>query len=392
MEKKIRIGVFGCRRGRAVAKCLQLAGAEIVAACDKDTTRYEKIKPYLTEDAVFYDNFDAFIEHDMDACLLTNYYNEHAPYAIRLLERGISVLSECAANSTMAEGVALVRAVEKSSAKYMMIENYPYHAAGPEIKRVFQSGKLGRAVFGEGEYVHPMEADERMMYADTPDHWRNHLPPTYYNTHSLGPLMYYTESMPVTVSAQGVCRPETKEGTYGKNDPFALMTCKMSDGSVFSFSGWAIMGGHGSWYRLHCTDGVIEESRYDGHDHVRLKYNSWKTPEGEESTQHYAVDFPYDSEKARQAGHSGGDYFIADEFLKVVRGEKEPFFDVYRGTAMASCGILGWRSCLEGGRPYRIPDFRNEEDRKLYENDTATPFVKADGTVDVPSSLEPENM
>ena len=81
MEKKIRIGVFGCWRGTAVAKCLKLAGADIVAACDKKPERLEKIKPYLTEDAGIYDNFDDFIEHDMDACLVTNYYHEHAPYA-----------------------------------------------------------------------------------------------------------------------------------------------------------------------------------------------------------------------------------------------------------------------------------------------------------------------
>ena len=38
------------------------------------------------------------------------------------------------------------------------------------------------------------------------------------------------------------------------------------------------------------------------------------------------------------------------------------------------------RSGLEGGKTYDIPDFRKEEDRKLYENDYLTPFYGADGS------------
>ena len=34
---------------------------------------------------------------------------------------------------------------------------------------------------------------------------------------------------------------------------------------------------------------------------------------------------------------------------------------------------------LEGGKPYNIPDFRKEEDCKLYENDRLTPFYGPNG-------------
>ena len=385
-EKKFRIGVFGCWRGSSVAACLKIAGADIVAACDRDEKMLEKIKPHLAEGAGIYYSFDDFINHDMDAVLLTNYYAEHVPYAIRVLEKGMSVLSECAANITMAEGVALVRAVEASKGKYMLIENYPYSAACQELTRLYQSGKLGRVMHGHGEYVHPMSVKEHNMYASTPEHWRNHIPPTYYNTHAIGPIMQATEAMPLTISAQSVSRPEVFEGTHGVNDPYALMMCKMSDGSVFTFTGWAQSGGHGSWYRLNCTKGCVETVRYDGH-RVRVNYNGYSTPEGEPRDAVYAPSFPYDAEKAAKCGHSGGDYYIAHQFLEVLAGKREPFFDVYRATAMASCGILGWRSCLEGGKEYTIPDFRREEDRKMDENDTLSPFVKADGSVDIPSSV-----
>ena len=41
---------------------------------------------------------------------------------------------------------------------------------------------------------------------------------------------------------------------------------------------------------------------------------------------------------------------------------------------MSSVAILGHRSVLEGGKVFDLPDFRKEEDRKLYENDFETPF------------------
>lgn len=41
-EKKVKIGVFGCSRGSAVAACLKLAGAEIVAGCDSNPKALER--------------------------------------------------------------------------------------------------------------------------------------------------------------------------------------------------------------------------------------------------------------------------------------------------------------------------------------------------------------
>jgi hypothetical protein len=46
---------------------------------------------------------------------------------------------------------------------------------------------------------------------------------------------------------------------------------------------------------------------------------------------------------------------------------------------MSSVGILGHRSVLDGGKVYDIPDFRKEEDKKLYENDYLTPFYGKNG-------------
>ena len=123
--KKYKIGIFGAGRGVDLAQNFMLLGCDIVALCDFRPDRLEMGAKRLSNDVTLYSNFKDFIEHDMDAVVLANYFHEHAPYAIQCFERGIHVFSECISNGTMADGVALIRAFEKSKSIYMLAENYP---------------------------------------------------------------------------------------------------------------------------------------------------------------------------------------------------------------------------------------------------------------------------
>jgi len=74
-------------------------------------------------------------------------------------------------------------------------------------------------------------------------------------------------------------------------------------------------------------------------------------------------------------GHGGIDFWMLLNFIKYVNGTYEPFFNVYRATALSAAAILGWRSVLNGSQEFAIPDFTNEEDRAKYENDFLSPFA-----------------
>ena len=172
--KQIRIGIFGAGRGSAFFTSILANNGNIVAICEKNPNRLKSALEKLGDGTVGYTDFDEFIKHPMDAVLLANYFHEHAEYAIKCLEKNIHVLSECTANSTMAEGVALVRAAEKSKAYYMLAENYPFMLFNQEMKRVYETGNLGRVLFAEGEYNHPFDV---YSTSDVPDlfdsvkHW-----------------------------------------------------------------------------------------------------------------------------------------------------------------------------------------------------------------------------
>ena len=132
--KKPRLGVFGGIRGAEYYSAFLVNDFEIVAVCDKNPELLDLAKNRLGDGVACYIDFEEFFNHPMDAVFLANYFNEHAPYAIRFLDKGIHVLSECLPASTMAECVELVRAAERSSAIYMFAENYPYMKFNREMK------------------------------------------------------------------------------------------------------------------------------------------------------------------------------------------------------------------------------------------------------------------
>ena len=384
--KTVKFGIFGLGRGSNFISSVLKNDGEIVAICDKNAEKCEQFKKMYGKDLAIYHDFDEFINHKgLEAVMLCNYFNEHAPYAIKALEKGLHVLSECTSNSTMAEGVALVRAAEKSGAFYMLSENYPFMKFNQEMRRVYRGGSLGKVLFAEGEYNHPLDLDgEREYYIQLhpyPEHWRNYLSRTYYITHSLAPLMYITGAVPKRVTALPCFAPIEEFGVNGSavGDRAAIITTLNDDDSVFRVTGCAAFGAHENSYRVCGTKGQIENVR-GGEGKVMLRYNKWDMPDGALSDMMYTPQWPADVKKLiGSAGHGGGDFFVIREFFNCIREGRRPEFDEYFGTTCASVAILGHRSMLERGVPYDLPDFHKEEDRKKYENDTLTPFYGPNG-------------
>ncbi|MBE6608246.1 MAG: Gfo/Idh/MocA family oxidoreductase [Ruminococcaceae bacterium] len=384
--KKLRVGVFGAGRGADLATNFMMLGCEIVAVCDLHKERREEAAKKLGGIAA-YEDFDSFIEHGMDAVILANYFHEHAPYAIKCFEKGIHVFGECISNGTMAEGVELVRAFEKSNCVYMLAENYPQMIFNREMKRVCDSGTLGKIMYAEGEYNHPGDPNDvwfNKTYNYFEKHWRNYLPRTYYITHSLGPVMRATGATPKTVSALASFAPIVGDYPTARyvGDRAAIIMTQNDDGSVFRITGCAAFGAHHNAYRICGTKGQIENLRGMG-SKVMLRYNSWEKPEGANEVELYEPKWnDKDEDLIVKSGHGGGDYLTARMFVECINEGKQPEhpFDIYSAVNMSSVAILAHRSVLEGGKPYDIPDFREEKWCKMYENDRLTPFYGTDGS------------
>ena len=407
LKKEIRIGVFGLHRGAAFVRYMKkIEGVKITAVCEKDDAVIEKIKTSLPEYTKIFHVFDDFIDSGMDAIVLANYFHEHAKYAIIAMNKGIHVLSETTAAPTLAECVKLCRTVEQTKCKYMLAANSSWHKDAMAMKKLYEDGTIGKVRYAEAEYLHPTETTPAGFNNRDPEsytHWRKHLPRTYYNMHSLGVLMNITGAMPVRVSGVAAFAPDYMESVSSPyvGDITGLCLAEMDNGALFNATGCAALGPVSKWFRLSGDRGNMENVRFK-RGTVRVDYMKYAYPDGDESKATNIFDAPLadaygiftkeeveyaDLGEEPKSGHLGHiDFWICLYFIKYLRNEVEPFFNVYRATALSAAAILSWRSVLNNGRVYDVPDFTDKRRRRKYENDYLSPFPKDDGTVDIPCS------
>ena len=373
-KERIRVGVVGARRGQAFAATAGSdLGMKLVAICDHAPQRLDALGRRMN--VATYLDYDRFLEHDLDAVILANYFHEHAPLAIQALEAGKHVMSECAACSTLAEAVALIEAVEASGKIYMFAENCPYMAFNQEMRRLYASGLIGHFQYGEGEYTHPMPAESMNLLAPGVDHWRNWTPATYYCTHALAPVMCITDTRPVNVN--GFVIPYDREDrviaqTARRSDTASMIALRMDNGAVVKLL-QTFLRGPCHWYRIHGTRGLMENTRIGDEEWLRVRREPFEKKRGEPIERLYKPDFPRRHAQAVHTGHGGADYFTSYHFADAIRTDTQPYLDVYRGVTMSIVGILAYRSALDDGNAVVVPDLRQKKARGRYRQDDWTP-------------------
>jgi predicted dehydrogenase len=199
----------------------------------------------------------------MDAVILVNDFDQHAPVAIAALERGLNVLSETAACRTLAEGVALVEAAERSAGVYMFAENYPYIPFAQEMRRRYAAGDIGEVRYAEAEYLD--EPADLMSMVNDRAHWRARTPATYYCTHSLASVAPITGTRPVQVSGFVVPTagdPEAREQAHRGRGWAALLVVRLDNGAVFKSLHGFLEAGQQSRVRVHGDRGLMENLRH----------------------------------------------------------------------------------------------------------------------------------
>lgn len=394
MSKVFKIGVFGLGQGGVAAEVFskEFDNTTVSAVCEKDQEKVEKAKKYLPEDVKVFDDFDEFIHSGLDAVVLSNYFHEHAKYAIKAMEAGVAVLSETTAAPTLGECVDLVETAERTNVKYMLAANCLYFKAVHAMKPLIEKEEYGKVIYAEAEYIH---GPDYINFDDIPDadpddiHWRHLEPTCMYNMHTLGPLMYITGSVPKKVLCKAFHTPEYSKKTKRLRDSEgAVVITEMDNGAIFNTSGCNGYHPNSKWYRVACEHGTMETVRYDqreellhicprGHDVKQLLFN-WRTsgvaPEG------------FDNPNVPKYGHDGIDFFTAYYFKEYLEGKLDPFLNVYRAAALSATGILAWYSALTG-KEYDVPDFTKKEDRDKVRNDYRTAFGKTLEDITLPYRL-----
>ena len=382
--KKVRVGVLGAHRGMTmIGYCKKAANAELVAVCDKAPHELEKVRRETEGLGVAcYDNFDDFIRHDMDAVVLANYANEHAPFAIRCLEAGKHVFSEVLPVQTMKEAVALVEAVEKSGLVYAYGENYCYMAAPREMRRLYREGKIGAFEYGEGEYVHNCEPIWPEITYGEPDHWRNNMYSTFYCTHSLGPILHITGLRPVSVIGFESSNNARRYRQGSRAASFGIEMVTLENGAIVK----SIHGGlykNNISYVVYGSKGRMESAREDAQTGMvdRIYVNADEAEADYDQPGKIETYLPAErDEQAKSFGHGGSDFWSMYYFIERILGdETADTIDVYEALDMFLPGLFAYRSILQNGASMEIPDLRDPAERDKWRSDTACTDPNAAG-------------
>ncbi len=370
---KLKIGILGASRGMDFAMRI-LPGyeyAEIRAVCETYPDLLEKSRRFFREkgeQVLCTADFDEMLDAGIDAVIIANYANEHAPYAIRALTKGIHVYSEVQPVQTLAEACALSDAVEKSGKIYAYGENYCYFDNVFAMRRHYEAGDIGEAVCLEGNFINDCAPKWHLLTRGKRDHWRNYVPSSFYCTHSIGPILFSTGLRPVRVSGLEAPRLPSMAEKGARCGGGTFLSMEMSNGAVARcLNSNGLKHPYVAFYRLIGENGSIEATadritiyRYEKEFHfdTRTEQNSFPP-------------FPY-RPKVDLGPVSNSDATAFGFFVARILGDPVGTgrsIDVYQALDMALPGLLGYRSILERGAPFEIPDMRDPSVREAYRND-----------------------
>lgn len=371
--RKLRLGCVGLTRGNSL---FRLAGydprVELVAACDLQIDVWmRRLGPEYEAAGIrlekTYDNFDQFLEHTMDAVLIATPPPFHARQSIAALNAGMHVLCEIPTAMNLEEAHELVNAARRTDRLYMAAENLRYLGMTHAWREIVQNGKLGKVIYGEGEYVH----DIRELHSDTwtdsyypnapldkptAPSWRASLHPIRYCTHEVGPLLEILEDRVVQVMAVDTgsnLAPET--GTID----MAVALMKTAKGTLLKeLVGFCVA--QPSTLRYFClygTKGSLETTRWAGEETLAY-FEDIPNLTGMMKLPIAAYPKGRYPRWVTQSGHGGVDGVMMFDFLNCIIENRPSPADVYRGLDFTLPGILGVMSAEGDNGWLDVPDPR----------------------------------
>ena len=378
MKKRgqLRIGGVGCGRGQGLYGTASYDHrVRLVAVCELDMKvhvqrgvlkRYEDRGIPLEK---VYDDFDKFLEHDMDAVMIGTPPACHASQSIAAMMAGMDVLSEIPACMTIPEARELVRTVRKTGRTYMTAENCNYLGMTDTWRQLVADGRLGKPLYAEGEYLHDIRhlmwrkcndahfPDARLSGPNTLT-WRASFYPIRYCTHEMGPLLAIlndrvTDVMTVDTGVNTSKRTGTTD--------LAVAIMKTARGAVIKeLVGFSLAQPDGHrYFMVQGTHGLLETERWRGSEAQTLAYfddlpnvkNMMRVPIAMVPKKAYPGGI-------EGSGHGGLDGVMILDFIDCLWDRKASPIDVYHGLDMTLPGILGAESGSRGGTWLKVPDPR----------------------------------
>jgi predicted dehydrogenase len=347
----LKVGVVGLGRGMSLLKTFALhEDAKIVAVCDMLEDKTASVKKEMKLEQAYAD-YNEFLGHDMDVVVVATPLPYHVSNSIAALESGRHVLSEVPIANSIEECEALVKAVRRSEGKFMFAENCNYWYFVEKWRELIADGELGKPIYAEAEYVH----DCRSIMRDSDGNltWRASMPPIYYCTHSLGPILSIIDDK--CVSAVGMNTGVNVAPDLGAIDMEVGLFHTEKGAVIKILCGFSIERKPAfHFYSIYGTKGCLESVR--GTD----KFAAYFKDSGANSLTElsYGRNHPKAPGFANVGGHGTCEYFMIKAFIESIQKDAKPPIDIYEGLDYSLPGLCAHLSAQQGGKLVEIPNFR----------------------------------
>ena len=321
-------------------------------------------------------SFEAILEDpNIDAVHLVTPIPLHADQTVQVLEAG----KHCACTVPMATSLEDIRRIteakRKSGKNYMMMETTLYTYQFHYIKQMLESGELGRIQFMRGSHYQEME--------HWPDYWYG-LPPMWYGTHAIGPMVALSGSRIKRVVCFGSgTMDESKHVQYGNPYPVESALFEFENGlkgeatrSLFETArmyqeGLFVYGskksfewGFTDWDNPYVTEhGELQLRRDRAISYAQVEMpNFYHTLP--EALQRFTVGGNFDPlnpqdslKKGAGGGHHGSHPHLVHEFVSSIIENRKPWIDEVLGGNITAAGICAHESAMKNGESIIVPEF-----------------------------------
>ncbi len=344
-----------------------------VAICDADAKRVVALTERHEYADVFRDLSEVLARDDYDTVHLVTGIPNHARQSVAVLEAG----KHCACTVPMATDIddlrAIIAARRRSGRIYMMMETAVFTRQFLLARELRRQGRFGRIQFLRGAHYQDME--------HWPPYWMG-LPPMWYATHAVSPLLALAETRAVKVHCfgSGLMREALHE-RYGNPHPiqtaiYQLETPGLSAEVTRSLFACArpymesfVVYGENACYEwqmesenpllFEATATVPGQGRQFQEDRPEPPDRRDLLPEAiGRFTRQFQATAQHTHQSCKEGGgHHGSHPHMVHEFVRSIVEGRRPAVDEVTAADWTAAGICAHQSAMRGGEAVEVPEF-----------------------------------
>ncbi len=371
MSKKINIAIVGLGFGAEFIPIYQAhPDANLVAVCQRDPKKLKTIQEAFNIDRSYTDYADMLRDPNIDAIHINTPIPDHAAQSIAALKAGKHVACTVPMATSIADCRKIVELTKQTGLKYMMMETVVYAREYLYIKELYDRGDLGRIQFLQASHQQDMDG--------WPNYWPG-LPPMWYATHCVGPMLALTDAAAEYVSCfgSGTIRKDLIK-QYGS--PFAVETAhvKLKDSDLSARIIRSLFDTARQYRESIDVYGSKKSFEWSLIEHEAHVLHTAKLPEHKIPKKVKVPDFAkrlpaplrkfttkgvYDLGKkthlsfTQGAGHGGSHPHLAHEFISALLEDRDPYPNAVKSANWTCVGLCAHESALKGGRIVPLPAF-----------------------------------